>query len=533
MKHNYFSFKLYKEALSQLSLPGFLSAGILLAAVLLQGWSEIVHSFSRSEFSTWTPSIAEAWIPTMLYVWTAPFLFGLLLFNFLNSRKKSDYYHALTARRETLILSFAAAIYTWLIATVALALALGAMLFSFAGAELTGTQLSSAVLSFFPSILYAVAVTLLAMSLSGTLFTNLVLGNLLLWMPLLVSSLFSEGVSSLVPALPYGEASFFGLSLGVTLFGDMLLVTEFTWGGEWTFASGLANAAWTIFLAVAMFAAAVFFFVRRKSEMAGNSASSSRMQALYRVAVALPPLMVAAVFAPLDILRFGGGSPQAGIENAFAVVATMIIALLLIATFELISTKTWRNLLKVPLSFGIALLLAIVFAGFVWAVAAYEANFTPRAENIVWVGIPKDFDTNRWHINSATSRGLKSPDVNEPWRGDEALRTIFNDELRISDEYLAQAMAAALVEVRDEVAWIPTGSNARSTETPTSSYWSTDSSKLRNESLVFEIRTTSGMTKRRTLTYAETGTLAGTDRSNDRFIVPNQLGEAIANLDLR
>ena len=522
-----------------------------MAAVILQGWGEISWALSRTSTSSWIVPVYEAWIPTIVYMWVAPFLFALLLFSFLNSRKKSDYYHALPIRREALFFSFAAAVYTWLIATALIALTLGTTLFAIAGADLAAASFTSALLIFIPSLLYAAALTMLAMSLSGTLFTNIVLGKLLLWMPLLVSALFREAIVILVPALPHGEESFFGLSLGITLFNDAPFDVLFGWGSDWTIGPVLNDALWTLFLALVMLIAALFVFMRRKSEVAGNSAPSNRMQAVYRIAVALPLLMAAAVMSPLDFLRRvnSSGSSVTGNELIFEIFAIVIVALILICTFELISTKTWRNLLKVPLSFGIALVLAAVFAGSVWAVASYEASFVPRPENITWISIPQDAGSNSSHMRLVESRDITRFNSQNPWRGDEVLAAIYSNEMRISDEELRYAIAEVLAEVRDGTEWISaiqrTEADLDFAEPIAPSSSTAGSSAIvgrpstSSHSLTFEIRTSSGITKRRTLPYGEVKRINEWDPITEEYhfdrnvIIPNQLGEALEALELR
>ena len=539
MKNRYFSAKLYKEGLAQLALPGFITGGILLAVVFLQGQSEILNAISRSATSTWTPHIVDAWIPITFYTWTAPFLFAILLFSFLNSRKKSDYYHALPTKKETLFGSFAAAIYTWLIATTVVAILLSTMFFVFAGATVGIADLGGALLGFISALLYTAALTMLAMTLSGTLFSNIVVGSLFLWMPLIVSALFVEGVSTLVPSIPFGEVSFFGLSLGLTPFtfnGAIL-----NWDIHWP-AGVVPDALWTTFLALAMLAVAAFFFVRRKSEVAGDSAPSRRMQAAYRVAVALPPLMPAMIFVPLELFNTSSTVAMSGAENLFALITSAVVAVILICAFELITTKTWRNLSKVPLSFGIALLVAGGFAVAVWSVAAYEASFTPRAENISWISIPSDVRSNTSHANRIGGREFKLywDEDRREWRGDKVIQAIVEDELRVSDEELSRAMSAILAELRAETEWLPQGRSNVSylsieAEPPQPGTQDTNS-RISRETLVFEIRTITGQTKRRTLTYAETFRADSSDGrstgTNTSYIVPNQLGEALADLRL-
>jgi len=255
------------------------------------------------------------------------------------------------------------------------------------------------------------------------------------------------------------------------------------------------------------------------------------MQALYRVAVALPPLMTAALFTSIEFTTF---SPMTVAEHVFAIAGSITIALIMVCAFELISTKTWRNLLKVPLSFGIALVLAGIFTASIWAVAVYEANFTPRAENIVWVSIPNDVSSRGSTGHRIAPSGVRT---NVEWRGNRNIRIIWEDELRVSNDDLSRAIAQALVEVRNDTDWLPGASVAGALEVPypdtrTVCFYPYDpfpispEGRYRTETIIFEVRTISGMTKRRTLSY-------GTTDLDTNIFTPNQLGEALANLDLR
>ena len=499
---SWFSPRMYREALSQLALPGFILGGILFSITLLICWGAI--SFGNLRFV----SIYDTWYPVLLYVWTAPFLFVLLAFSFLTSRKRSDFYHSLPIKRTALFFSYVAAIFTWLFSSAFSAMALGTGILAFAGVPTTSATWLSVAYSAFDfgtALLFATALTILAVSLSGTLFTSIVLTNVFLWVPLLVSSLFRSGVLSSVPLLPSNSVSFFGLDVRITLFDIFGLFESF-----YSTYSPI-NALWTLFVSLALLALAALFFVRRKSEMAGNSAASNRMQAAFRIVVAIPPLLL--VFTALDF------STVLRLEGIFSLVVAVVASLILMCAFELISTKKWRNLLKVPLSFVMALVLSLLFAATVWGVSAYEASFSPTTNEIAWVRItdPSRTASNDMFFHfDALERG-------GGWEGRREILQLRQNQVRVDDLAVREAVAAQLREGR-ELFWSgrPLGT---STLDPYffDVLYGVNAFRFDNEErIVIEVRTTGGSSRQR---YLSLGT--GNWTSGGFTIDLNDLGTAL------
>lgn len=473
--HNYFSGRMYVEALRQLMLPGLISGGILFVAVILASVAELVLNWGPAD-----PQYALVWMP--FYVWVAPFLLALLAFRFLTDRKKSDFYHALAIKRQALFSSYGLAVISWLLGSMIVTFAVSSLLFLFAGANL-----SWETMGLFAELLsagvFAATLAMLAASLSGTIFSNLVLINLFLWLPLLVSSIFRAGVINAVPTMPSNAVSLFGLDLNITLFA----VFDILWADP----ARAVDIVWTVTVGLLLFAAAAYFFVKRKSEMAGDSAPSPRMQAVYRIAVALPPLLI--VFSSgLVIFRDTDGQ--------FAAFVGLIVALIFMILFEMISTKRWQNLLKLPLSYALALALTALFAASVWAVSSFEANFVPEAEEIVSVRVIDDPDR------------LLIDDGETPIHAEISVGEVFEDSA------VNAAIAEQLQQSREE-GW------ANSSD-PFGNLYLDESRRWDNEArLVFEIRTASGATRQR---YLSVGTFIWEDwESRSDTFEPNDLGQAL------
>ena len=497
-----FSLRMYREALSQLSLPGFILGGILLSVTLLMCWGMI--GFGSLRFV----SISDVWYPILLYIWTAPFLFTVLAFGFLTSRKNSDFYHALPLSRTALFSSYAAAIFTWLFFTTFITMALGSGILALAGVPTTVSTWIGVIysaLDFGTALLFAASLTMLAVSLSGTLFTSIVLTNVFLWLPLLVSALFRSGVLSAVPLVPPNSVSFFGLDLRITLF-DIFGLFETSY-----LAHSFVNALWTLFVSIVLLGLATFFFVRRKSEMAGSSAASNRMQAAFRIVVASPPLLIA--FSSLSL------STLLSLWGIFSLITALVISLILMCTFELISTKKWRNLLKVPLSFAITLALALLFSASIWAVSAYEASFSPDADDIRWVRIAEPARSS----NSMTFYFDVLDGTFERWDGQNELRTLRSNRVQIDDPAVREAVAQQLREGRESFWSTDLPSSAPTNPDFLDLLYGIDSFMFDNEErITIEVRTTTGSTRQRYLSIGSGDWISSGFRVN-----LNDLGTAL------
>ena len=387
----FFSRKLYQEALSQLRLPGFLTSSALLAFAFLVPLTKRL-SMPHSELVSWGfGGVTEFLTLFYLYLLFVPTLLSIVAFGFLNSRKKSDYYHALPVRRSSLFGSFAAAVFTWLIGTSIVAGLVYGGLYTVFGVPnaFSGFPLVLALLV--TALLFAASATMLAMSITGTTFTGLVVTALIIWLPKLLSVLFQSGVTDSLPVLPSQEAGLFGLHIKnsyYSLFG----ILGYPDGLEG--AGALASTVFTGALALLLLATACWLFVKRSSETAGSSAPGKKIQMIYRIAVALLSLML---LNSISALLYTGA--------LIMVVTTITLSLLALCTFELISTKRWRNLWYTLPAFGIALVLSLAFTTLIWGVARYEASFTPSADQIAWVRIidPKDWSENAIEYYSLTT----------------------------------------------------------------------------------------------------------------------------------
>jgi len=494
------SLGLYKEGLLQLRFMGLLSGGLII--LVTAALAAVTLILTRSLDQGALGGVASVVDPTSLVslaelaVWLLPFLFILRLFNFLNKRNRSDFYHALPASRLELYFSLLAAALTWLwgIGLVVVALAVGASLI--AGAAFTFATVISALGLFLTASLFAAAATLVAASVTGTRFSNLVVTALIVLLPHLIASFFVQAIGATVPNLP---VSYIGLIGGVSVQNTFFMLSPaFAFFGTASAGpvSNGASIAVTFVWSAVLIALAAWFFVRRPSEAAGKSAPSRSLQLLYRVAVGV--LVVALGMSAILGLSSGVGSGlmldgpvtdgvTTSLSAAFqigSIVTLFVITLIVFLVFELITTRKWQRVLRALPSFGIVIVFALAFYGGIWAYSSYEKNFKPQANQIVSVRLL----STEYGMDGYPNEGLMSGILDGSFVNvdQSTYNQLLLQKVNITDSSFLQATADKLQE------YFP----------PDAAYGGTDEN---HSAMLLEIRLKSGRTAFR-LVNVRTGT---------------------------
>jgi len=330
-------------------------------------------------------------------VYLLPFLFVLHLFNFLNKRNRSDFYHALPVSRIKLYLSFLAAALTWIWGIGLIVLALGVITSLIGGTTIAFATVVASLGLFFTASLFAAAATLVAVSITGTRFSNLVVTALIVFLPHLVASCFAQSIVAVAPNIPAG---YVGLVSGVQIKNTFFMTSPFLVGLEATPAAPVSNVVSilvTLLWSVILIASGCWFFFRRPSESAGKSAPSKRLQLLYRVAVGAlvvafgmwTVLGISSALGPGLIIgdpeAYGSSVNLASTAHIGSFVAVLVVALVIFIVFELITTRRWIRIAHALPSFAFVLVFAVAFYGAILLYSSYETNFKPQAAQIASV----------------------------------------------------------------------------------------------------------------------------------------------------
>ena len=386
MKKKNFDAGLYREGLRQLRVFGITMLAIFVLASVLVPLSDAV---SLSAYPEWSPSytvhyssyLSQNPLILLSFPVAAPLL-TLALFGFLNKRNACDLYHAIPQTRNALFFSFFAAIVTWLVILIAVpALVSEAVCLLFPKYleiyPLSALQICTQAL--IASIGVAAAV-LLAMSMTGTIFTNLVVALLIIFLPRVLIYVVS---SSLDSALPYvaslGEPAL--LDSRINLITGMSLI-PFGSGMTDDIWSSWRSGAYTLLLGIVYLLLARFCFARRKSETAGQAAVSRHFQTVFRMTVALVICLIPLtdIFSATVVHNWSAG-------RIYGIVVWYIIAVIVYFLYELISTRKWKTLLRTIPGLGLLALVNVAILLSMYGFYSSESEIQPSAEEISYVKV--------------------------------------------------------------------------------------------------------------------------------------------------
>lgn len=357
----------YTESLRQLRTFGIVVLCISLFFTVAAGISNLSYMMIDHNFGMLIDTSTACGAIYFVCFLAAPVM-TLSIFAWMNSRKSSDFYHALPYKRESIFLGMFAAVFTWCVGLILINFAVGLGFYAvFPNIFITDYHDALKILlSVLAVALLFISSVSLAMSITGTRLSNIIVSLLIIFAPrgiisIVVDTVYSSSdalVSDYVPFLLKGECN-----LLYSFFGAFSFITS---------ELNMRAVLYTFLLAVVYGCFSLLLFKKRKSEMAHTSAPTRTVQAVYRIAAAF-------VFCLMLVSRAVsyGFSIDIIIGFGFVVIAYFV--------FELIMTKKWKNLVRaIPGLFVVAALCVCSY--FVIDIAKDKMlAFSPEASEIGYV----------------------------------------------------------------------------------------------------------------------------------------------------
>ncbi len=329
-------------------------------------------------------------LPTICVI--GAIIMTLVALSFLNSRSSCDFYHALPQRRETVYISSILAV-VCMIGMIAVSAGLLAMLigliFSMFISFNYGT-LALIVLNCIIAALLASAASALAMSITGTTFSNIIMSAIIIFLPQMLTGLFTGCVSISLPRDLISANALVDSYKCLNLAAGFMSANVLTDG--WA-------SLYSFVLAIGYIALGCLFYKRRASEMAGVSAPSRRMQAIYRILIGFA--MFSLITAGLFLYTTSQSGSYLFSDDTVAIflfVIAYVTAAVLYFVFELIMTKKWKNVARAIPGLGIVILLSAAMFGGMTLVSNAEIGFSPKAEEINAIS----FENNKYQDESSS-----------------------------------------------------------------------------------------------------------------------------------
>ncbi len=356
------------SAIVTVTLSAFIPVLVTTVAFMEEGISEVLTGEFTEEYVT----IGLMCVPVYLMLLFAPsFIDGM--FSYLNSRKESDFYHAIPYKRQTVYVSFTLAALTWCLGIIVLCVGASAVLWWVS--PYTTISISSVPLLIFAVFLacaFLMSFMTVAKALTGTKSSNLFIYILLLSLVRIVCSLVSWSVSTMAPIWVAGDtlARFLNISFNLPI---AILCGTF----DASFFTDVPLYIYTFVVTLALFVLGGVIYKLRRSEMASKSAPSRALQHVYRFAFTTPIILL---FVSLCF---------AGVMSAGLFLTMFVFTMLTYFLYELITTRSPKSMLTSAIFLPILLFIAggyaacVAFGGF-----SVLAN-TPDAEDIEYVRIPE------------------------------------------------------------------------------------------------------------------------------------------------
>jgi len=424
MKNLRINKELYRDGLRQLRIVGIMGMVIYCLSAVLTAVGLYINSshyymepvIGYGVGASSVTAIAAEGIDLYSFHWilftSFPILvpvMTLILFNFLNQRNASDFYHAIPDTRGTLYVSYCAAIMTWLLAIIGVSTLLGIIAVSLVPTYFViWSTLPKSLFIIISACVLVMGGILIAKSLTGTFMSNLAVTAMILFLPRVFITAITMIAAEMLGFVVWDFSTSLMNSRYNVLMGIVMMVF-----GEANPLTRWSSGLYTLVLGLFYLAVAYVLFVRRKSESAGHAAISSRLQMVFRLAISL-----AVCLFPIYFIAYNStGNSVLSDEELFLIVVFYVIAVVAYFIYELITTGKLRQFKK--MFKGLILLAAgnLVILGILFGVYASVVNFKPSAEEIDHIRI---LSNDRNYFESQT------------------------DEIKISNDEVAKITAKAL-----------------------------------------------------------------------------------------
>lgn len=383
-KNQFFDKELYKEGIRQLRIPGIVSGAILLLCGILMPLMYMIDLYEanrvQAEGVQTVTQITLNLSSAHVLIWICPYVLAVLmtiqLFRFLNQRSCSDFYHSIPQTRTCVAVSFLASILTWVVG-----LLVGIGLFSCLFAEalpyitMDWSEVFLTMIRLLTAVILAVGGTFLAMSVTGTIFTNFAVVVMILYVPTLLALVLEDNIVSKLFFVQSIEEMLLCRYNNLTN-GICEIMEMGSKGGN------LSSAVYTTILGAAYGIMGVYMYQKRSSESAGQPASSRWLKAVFRVVPAFVLTLV-----PITWIYLGHITEAAEI---FLLVVIYIVAVVIYFLYELFSTGKWKSALHAFKGLWLLAVLNLATLLVLNGITLYAENCIPKTDEIISVRFLED-----------------------------------------------------------------------------------------------------------------------------------------------
>lgn len=393
MKNKFWNKRFFLEALRQLKIPGIIGVVIYtIMGIMIPIGAGIGNFSGKVEFMFIEKMSIMIGIPVVFVS-----IMMLVSFNYLNKRNSSDFYHSIPIRRESLYIHCILAVIAWALLMVIAATASASI--SVAFNRILWVDLRSTVffiLEIVAGIILVAGGFGIAVSVTGTTFTNFSVALMILVVPDAIFEIIREIINEFTPYIPfeYGMSSWFLESHNVlfSYFDDLFAGIEADTG----------SLIYSTVLGVIFMVVGLLVFRMRKSEVASKPSLNGFWQTVFRM---VPAFLVclAGCYYVLNVMYHEEYriddycyTYYARDEMIFYIFLYYIIAVIIYFLYELVTSRKWKQVGKSAKFLPILVCLNLVVITGVWFSAKSANEKTFDKESVEWIKVesfPYSYDS--------------------------------------------------------------------------------------------------------------------------------------------
>ena len=295
-------------------------------------------------------------------------------FSFLTTRNGSDFYHSIPHKKQCVFISFAASAFTWIMAATVFPCIIIYTILSVSGVTVLSLfMLVSIMLHILVAALLVMSVICIACAITGTMLTNILATGLLLFFPRLFIFACRIILCYITGRLIPSNGFFFGTR------GNLVVQSILGFTNPTNYLYNIAPLIYTLLLAILYLTIAFFLFKKRHSELAMKPALSSRLQAFLCLLLGTALSVFPIFYISLAIHENDYSSLEDGFFPLLIIYLFIIIAM---GVYELLTTKTVRNLKKIIPRTGILVLINILMLSGLFLGKTILSSYAPDASDI-------------------------------------------------------------------------------------------------------------------------------------------------------
>jgi ABC-2 type transport system permease protein len=372
---NIFSARVYREGLRQTKIVGCVMTAL---SLLFASFSPILkwEAYKDNISNTFRYVSAYNYLTYYRYfMLIIPFVIILKLFNFLFKRGSSDFYHALPFTRQCLYISNLLVALTWYVITNAAAVLSTTLVYTLdAHVKFEYIFALQNFIGMLVIMLYITGAITIAMSIVGRLMVSAELAVFIALLPRIIMLMSLVVISAQTYIVNMNYVKYFSLKYNLLI--ELILGYFFDENGYVQMYSYAPGILITLLVSIIFLAIGLLLFYYRKSEVAENAAPNLKAQVVIQCVFALFFFLLAAVLLIED--------------SGFGCLVCMIIGALVYVIYSLITTRSFKLMVKTLPGLLIVVVVAGIYVGMLEGISAGITNNTPSATSIKSVGVVND-----------------------------------------------------------------------------------------------------------------------------------------------